>query len=221
MVGRGGSGAFSGVSGSSGSSSGTSTLRMGSSVSSTGFGFEAMPFSMSLSCCISCCSCCSCGSSTSGAFLGFCAAFFRGFSGCGAGAAGALGGSGLFSGAGCGAGLSGTAGFSGAAGTSALGWGKSVPGSAVRRVRSRSSGSSPSCFARASAPSSTSPVGSSRSVPACGACFGFAWPNSRPNSPFCSSAASSSRRTISAGISATVVVKKSRNFSSLAAALLC
>ena len=162
-----------------------------------------MPFSMSLSCCISCCSCCSCGSSTSGAFLGFCAAFFRG-------------GSGLFSGAGCGAGLSGTAGFSGAAGTSALGWGKSVPGSAVRRVRSRSSGSSPSCFA-----SSTSPVGSSRSVPACGACFGFAWPNSRPNSPLCSSAASSSRRTISAGISATVVVKKSRNFSSLAAALLC
>ena len=156
-----------------------------------------MPLSISRKACISRRSCFSCG--RSGSFRLF---FFscRGASCLGAarraGFGGSFGDPASCCTAACGAGPG-----------SAGGWGRSAPGSAVRRFSARSSSAS----GLASAPSRISPVGSSSPGAACGSSLPVR-PNSRPSTPLCASFSlcSASRRTISAGISTTEVVKKSR-----------
>ncbi len=164
---------------------------------------------MAFSACISRSSYCSCG--VRGPYW---TTFFReadccfsvGFlSGWGAGVSGALGWDTWgFSGSGWGAlAGSGVSGFEGSVSSSSF------------RTSSSSEG-----FSCSSPPSRISPVLLSSAAPsACGSVFSRR--NSRPNSPLGSSTGPSSRRVISSGTCATLVVKKVRNFSSRASISSC
>ena len=180
---------------------------------SSSCGGSFAPNSMALSACISRSSYCSCGVRSS-----YWTAFFRGaacfsagfFSGLGAGGSGALmGPAGFwsFSGSGWGA-LTSSAGF----GCSGFG---SATSSSSARTSSRSEGSSGS-----SPPSCISPVRLSSGVPP-SCCSPFSRRNSRPSRLLGFSSFSSSRRVISSGTWATLVVKKVRNFSSRASSSSC